>query len=198
MNKTIAYYNKHAKEFYDRTIYTDLTNNYKKFLKYLPEKSHILDAGCGVGRDAKYFSDQGYIVTAFDASEAMVKLATQETKLPVLLSTFSEMNFQQAFDGVWAQASLLHIPYKETKNVYRKIHQALKPGGVFYGSYKQGQDYMPTEERDFWNMNKESIKPYFEDLFEVIEIWEEVDTRSKLAPSRTGLWLNFIVKKQVV
>ncbi len=102
MNKTIAYYNNHAQAFYDRTIHADLANSYKLFLKYLPEKSHILDGGCGVGRDAKYFSNHGYTVTAFDASEAMVKLAIQETKLPVLLSTFEEINFQETFDGVWA------------------------------------------------------------------------------------------------
>jgi SAM-dependent methyltransferase len=125
----------------------------------------------------------------------MVKLATQETKLPVVLSTFSEMNFQQAFDGVWAQASLLHVPYHETRNSYKKIYEALKPGGIFYASYKCGREYMPTAERDFWNMDKQSIKPYFEDLFEPLLIWEEVDTRSKPASSPTGKWLNFVVKK---
>ena len=132
MNKTIAYYNNHAQAFYDRTIHADLANNYQLFLKYLPEKAHILDAGCGVGRDAKYFLNHGYTVTAFDASEEMVRLATQETKLPVLLSTFEAMDFQEVFDGVWAEASLLHIPYHETRNVYQKIYQALKPGGVFH------------------------------------------------------------------
>ncbi len=195
MNKTIAYYNNHAQAFYDRTIHADLANNHQLFLKYLPEKAHILDAGCGVGRDAKYFLNHGYTVTAFDASEEMVKLATQETKLPVLLSTFEAMDFQEVFDGVWAEASLLHIPYHETRNVYQKIYQALKPGGVFHASYKCGTDYMPTEERDFWNMDKETIKPYFKDLFKIIEISEEIDTRSKLAPSQADKWLNFIVKK---
>ena len=164
----------------------------------MPEKAHILDAGCGVGRDAKYFLNHGYTVTAFDASEKMVRLATQETKLPVLLSTFEAMDFQEVFDGIWAQASLLHISYQETKNVYQKIYQALKPGGIFYASYKYGQDYMPTEERGFWNMDKETIKPYFKDLFEAIEIWEEIDTRSMLAPSQAGKWLNFIVKKNAI
>ncbi len=62
----------------------------------------------------------------------------------MLLSTFEEINFQETFDGVWAQSSLLHIPYHNTRNVYKKIYQALKPNGVFYASYKYGQDYMPT------------------------------------------------------
>jgi SAM-dependent methyltransferase len=148
-----------------------------------------------VGRDVKYFMGQGYKVTAFDASQKMVKLARKETGLPILLDTFETISFQNEFDGVWAQASLLHTPYHSTKNIYQKIYRALKSKGIFYASYKYGEDYMPTKERDFWSMSKETITPYFSDLFEVIEMWDEEDTRSKVSPSKAGKWLNFIVKK---
>src|SRR5205814_1660559 len=122
--KTIQYYNTHAEAFYDRTINTDISDSYKAFLKYLPEKCHILDAGCGVGRDAKYFLSQGYFVTALDASEKMVEFASKETGLDVVHNTFQNFNYDQVFDGIWAQASLLHIPYDETKSIYEKIHRA--------------------------------------------------------------------------
>jgi 2-polyprenyl-3-methyl-5-hydroxy-6-metoxy-1,4-benzoquinol methylase len=53
--KTIDYYNNNPQEFYDRTINADMTDRYEKFLRHLPEQANILDAGCGVGRDTKYF-----------------------------------------------------------------------------------------------------------------------------------------------
>jgi SAM-dependent methyltransferase len=193
--KTIEYYNSNAQSFYDRTINADISDSYKKFLEYMREKAHILDAGCGIGRDTKYFLSQGYQVTAFDASEKMVELASKETGANVVHSTFQDLNFDQIFDGIWAQASLLHIPYDETRDVYRKIHQSLKPHGVFYASYKYGADFMPTEERDFYNMNEETIKPYLSEFFDIIEIWTKKDNRSKVAPSPEGSWLNFIVRK---
>ncbi|MGN7619895.1 class I SAM-dependent methyltransferase [Rickettsia amblyommatis] len=110
MMKNIQYYNNNAQEFYSRTINADLSDNYKAFTSYLPEQAHILDAGCGVGRDTKYFLSQRYQVTAFDGSTEMVKLATKETGIDVLHSTFQDIDFKESFDGVWAQATLLHVP----------------------------------------------------------------------------------------
>ena len=193
--KTIDYYNNNSQVFYDRTINANMTDSYEKFLKYLPEKAHILDAGCGVGRDTKYFLSKEHAVSAFDASQKMVELAIKETGMQVMHSTFQELNFSNMFDGVWAQASLLHIPYDATRDIYQKIHRSLKPNGVFYASYKHGDSYIETPERDFYNMNKEKVMPYFVELFEVIELWQKKDNTSKVAPSPDGMWLNFIVRK---
>ncbi|MFV9835043.1 MAG: class I SAM-dependent methyltransferase [Rickettsia aeschlimannii] len=100
VGKNIQYYNNNAQEFYSRTINADLSDSYKAFTSYLPEQAHILDAGCGVGRDTKYFLSQGYQVTAFDGSTEMVKLATKETGIDVLHSTFQDIDFKESFDGV--------------------------------------------------------------------------------------------------
>lgn len=193
--KNIDYYNKNSKSFYDRTINADLSEPYKVFLKYLPPHASILDAGCGVGRDTKYFLSKGYSVTAFDASEEMVRLATQETGLDVLQLTFQEITFNQEFDGVWANASLLHVPYEETRAIYEKIHKALKPEGLFFACYKYGKDYRNTPDREFWDMDETRALCYLEGLFEVIKIWTEKDTRSKVSPSPDQKWLYFIARK---
>lgn len=197
MSKTIDYYNLKAEDFYERTINADLRSAYPLFLENLPKNAHILDAGCGAGRDSKYFLKEGYKVTAFDASLEMVKRASKETGLKVQNLHFQEMNFDQEFDGVWAQASLLHVSYSETKSIYRRIYHALKTGGIFYASYKYGQNYMPTQERDFWNMNEQTILPYLEGLFEVLIVLKVEDNRSKISPSPDQAWLNFVAKKKV-
>ncbi|ABV74418.1 Tellurite resistance protein-related protein [Rickettsia akari str. Hartford] len=88
---------------------------------YLAKKAHILDAGYGVGRDTKYFLGQGYQVSAFDGSSEIVKLATKETGIDVLHSTFQDIDFKESFGVVWAQATLLHRSYNETINVYKKF-----------------------------------------------------------------------------
>ena len=76
-DSTIEYYNKNSSEFISRTIDVDMSEAYDNFLKLLPGVGSILDAGCGSGRDAKKFAELGFAVSAFDASEEMVKHATQ-------------------------------------------------------------------------------------------------------------------------
>lgn len=95
-----------------------------------------------VGRDTKYFLSKGYSVKAFDASEKMAEIASKETGLEIMNLTFQELNFKNTFDAVWAQASLLHISYHMTREVYQKIHSSLKENGIFYTSYKYGDSHI--------------------------------------------------------
>ncbi len=192
---SVEYYNKHTDAFYNRTIHADMNPYYQKFLSLLLPGASILDAGCGVGRDAKYFNEQGYAVTAFDASEAMVRLATKELGYPALLLTFKEMTFEQEFDAVWACRSLLHVPYEEMRTAMENIHQALMPGGIFYASYKYGSGKMAAGERTFFNMDEQSIMPYIDGLFEVVEVWKTPDTTSRVSPSPSKAWLSILCRK---
>ena len=90
---TIEYYNKNADKFFNDTHKLDMKEIYNEFIKHLPNKGKILDAGCGSGRDTKAFSDFGYKVTAFDASSELVNLARAYTKQNILL----EKNFHLMF-----------------------------------------------------------------------------------------------------
>lgn len=195
-NSTIDYYNQNAQAFYDRTINASLENMYPKFLAYVPKNGLILDAGCGSGRDTKYFLSKGYNVTAFDASEEMVKLSTQTTGQMTHHLRFEDLTYNQAFNAIWANASLLHISYNQTPTIFKSIYKALKPDGVFYASYKYGENKMTVEGREFFNMTETTILPYLQDLFEIIEIWKSDDTRSRVAPSADKSWLNILVKKK--
>ena len=75
--KTIDYYNHHAEEFTHSTLNVDMESLYQSFLNLLPANAHILDLGCGSGRDSLAFKNKGYRVTAIDYSEALVKKATE-------------------------------------------------------------------------------------------------------------------------
>lgn len=73
------YYNQRSQSFFDQTVDINMKELYEPFLKLLPPSTHILDAGCGSGRDTKAFLELGYTVTAIDAAEAMVALSSEFT-----------------------------------------------------------------------------------------------------------------------
>ncbi len=192
-SSTIEYYNKNAQAFHDRTAsIPKMFDLHNIFLRYLPAKAVILGAGCGVARDEKYFLSLGHSVFAFDASVEMVKLARQELgNDAVVQATFQELTHHETFDGIWANASLLHVSYEETREVYKRLWQALKPGGILYASYQYGSTHRFHDNRNFYDMNETTIVPYLEDLFEIIELRKTPDARSM-----DRVWLNLVVRKK--
>lgn len=191
---SIDYYNKNSQEFYDRTINADQHDTYQKFLKYLPKSGRILDAGCGVGRDSKFFLSQGYDVVSFDGSMEMVKMASDLLGKNVLHMLFEEIDFFNEFDAIWAKASLLHVPYENLRGVIQSFHKSLLPSGILYASFKYGTSRRQTEDRVFFDMDEATIEPYLEGLFHPLEIWKSADTRQKDA-SLDKSWLNVIAKR---
>ena len=132
------YYDKNAQEFFDGTVDADMSSHHEEFLKNLPENSHILDAGCGSGRDVKIFKERGYKVTAIDGSLEMCKLASEFANINVHHIQFQKIEFKNEFNGIWASASLLHVPSDEIDLVLNKLKEALKDDGIFYASFKLG------------------------------------------------------------
>ena len=137
--KTIADYDGNSAAFQARTLGIDMTHLHAPFLRELPPGSHVLDLGCGVGRDARAFLAEGHTVTAVDASSEMVRIATEVTGRPALHMRFDELPFVEEFDGVWACASLLHVPKAEMPAVLARVARSLRLGGVLQLSVKYGE-----------------------------------------------------------
>ncbi len=192
---SISYYNKNSKDFFSRTINADVQELYQKFLEHVPKGGRILDAGCGVGRDSRFFLSKGYDVVPFDGSLEMVKMTSNLIGKDALHMLFQEMQFSNEFDAVWANASLLHVPYEELRGVLEGFHKALLPSGVLYASFKYGTSVRQAEDRVFFDMDEATIEPYLNGLFVPLEIWKSPDTRSTVAPSPDKSWLNFIAKR---
>lgn len=190
-----VYYDKNSQDFFDRTIHADVEELYQEFLQHVPYGGRILDAGCGVGRDSKFFLSRGYEVAAFDGSSEMAKIASDVLGKEVRRLFFQDMDFFGEFDAVWANASLLHVPYEELRGVIEKISQALAPSAIFYVSFKYGNSMRQAEDRTFFDMDEKGIGPYLEGLFEPLKIWERVDTRNQKDPSSHKSWLHIIARK---
>ena len=195
MVNSVEYYNKNSEAFLNRTINVDMSTSYHKFLSQLSPGACILDAGCGVGRDAQYFANSGYTVTTFDASIEMVRLSSELLGKQTLHLFFQDIDFKEAFDGVWAAASLLHVPYESQRGVMERLHQALKPNGIFFACFKHGNGRRIVEDRVFYDMDEKIILPYVKGLFHVIENWQSPDNISKIAPSSSKTWLNMLCQK---
>ena len=140
-----------------------------KIISLLPEHAHVLDAGCGSGRDSKAFLDSGFLVTAFDASREMRKRASEYLGQEVLDMRFQEIAFKNEFDGIWACASLLYVPMDQLPETMKKLNASLKDGGIIYASFKYGDGTKMRGERKFSDFNEVSIVPLFEDAgFEIM------------------------------
>ena len=192
---TLHYYQNHAQDFFDGTVNVDMTPLYEAFTQHLPNGGRVLDEGCGSGRDGKAFHEMGYQVDAFDASSAMVELARQHTGLPVQLMTFSEIDGKAQYDGIWCCASLLHVPSSELPEVMQKLADALKPGGVWYVSFKYGNGERVQGERRFTDLNEMELRRLLNRMSEIdiFSLWITKDNR----PDRDEIWFNGILKKKI-
>jgi SAM-dependent methyltransferase len=195
-SNTINYYDENAAEFYRQTVKVDMAPLYDKFLAHVRPMGHILDAGCGSGRDAKAFLERGFQVTAFDASASMAKNATDLLGQEVQCCRFDEITYDQRFDGIWACASLLHVEAEKLQDAIAKLMTSLRSGGAFYASFKKGTgERTDSKGRHFTDMTPATFKhliPATKGLT-LLESWESLDQR----PDRQDeSWWNFIVLKQ--
>lgn len=109
------------------------------FLARLAKGAKNLELGCGNGRDSAEMLSRGFRVTPTDGIAEIAAEASRRLKMPVSVLPFNEIAAVSAFDGVWANACLLHVPRAELGAVLARIHRALRPGGVFYASFKGGE-----------------------------------------------------------
>ncbi len=156
---SIDYYDANARAFAAQTLEADIDATRDWFLAQLPPGGSVLEAGCGAGRDALAFLRAGYQVTAFDGSAAMVQLTAELTGLPVQHRLFAEVDWEAEFDGVWACASLLHVPRADLPDALARLARALKPGGAFFASFKLGDEERHANGRYFNDMTPASLAP---------------------------------------
>ena len=193
MMTVMEYYEKNAQAFAKATLPIDMSALYAPFLKHLPPKARLLDAGCGAGRDAKAFAKMGFNVEAFDACQALVDIAQQQSNFSVEHNTFLGFTRNDKFDGIWACASLLHVPAKELPVTFKHLASLLTDNGVFYVSFKYGEGEMQRDERHFTNCTEALLPTFLEDTgLRIIETWQTGDRRPE---RKDELWLNALLEK---
>ncbi len=192
LSANMQFYERHAADFVQDTVDLDLEALHNRFLSQLPSKSaRILDAGCGSGRDSAAFRASGFRVTAIDASPAMVR-AARHLGVRATRMELQELPYREEFDGIWACASLLHVPHSQIRSVLRRLRRALRPGGVIFVTLKEGRGERLAEDGRFfayYGLHE------FADLLREVGGWTMLDNR-RTRDDRGRQWLNFLAQRK--
>ena len=139
--RTLEHYDSRAEDFWQGTRDHDVSQNMAALLKHIEGAPPftILDFGCGPGRDLKAFTGQGHVAVGLEGSARFAAMAREYSGCEVLEQDFLKLDLPAArFDGVFANASLFHVPGGELPRVLRELHASLKPGGVLFSSNPRG------------------------------------------------------------
>jgi SAM-dependent methyltransferase len=139
--RTLEHYDSRAEDFWQGTRDHDVSQNMAALLKHIEGAPPftILDFGCGPGRDLKAFTERGHIAVGLEGSARFAAMARQFSGCEVLQQDFLALDLPAArFDGVFANASLFHVPGRDLPRVLGELHGALKPGGVLFSSNPRG------------------------------------------------------------
>lgn len=205
---TVNFYNDNAQAFIEQTFSLEMQSLYEPFIASLPatpqSQHRILDVGCGSGRDSLHFAQLGLDVTAIDGSAAFIDIAKRsndhnyayQANIDWQHCTFEDIrqrNWQKQFMGIWACASLLHVPYAELPVLIDNLIDTLADDGVFYASFKYGNSERIANERFFCDMNEgrwqaieQKLNHDFSDT-----IWLTEDQRV----DKDEMWFNILIKR---
>jgi acylphosphatase/protein-L-isoaspartate O-methyltransferase len=148
---TKAAYEADARAWADRRRGAFVEARYQRFRDLLPGGDLVLDLGCGPGNDAALFADLGLEVVGLDLTRSMLEVARDRARTRALIEGDSRRLplASGAFDGVWASASLLHLPKAQVHLALAEARRVLKPGGVVCTFMKMGDHdgIMTAEQR---------------------------------------------------
>jgi SAM-dependent methyltransferase len=141
---TLDHYNRGAAGFWEGTRDHDVSQNIAALLRHLqqsPSPLTILDFGCGPGRDLNAFTALGHVAIGLEGAERLAAMAREHSGCEVWQQDFLKLDLPDGkFDGVFANASLFHVPTAELPRVLRELHAALKPGGILFSSNPHGRN----------------------------------------------------------
>jgi SAM-dependent methyltransferase len=141
--KTIAHYDQNAVSYYEGTKDHDVSQNIDALLRAIRTEPpfHILDFGCGPGRDLQTFSRLGHISIGLEGSQEAAKIAKMKSGCEVLVQNFFNLSLPEStFDGIFANASLFHIPNNFLPRVLNNLWGCLKPDGILFSSNPRGNN----------------------------------------------------------
>jgi SAM-dependent methyltransferase len=149
--RTLDHYSRNAASFWEGTRDHDVRQNIEALLRHLPHTAplRILDFGCGPGRDLATFCALGHTPVGLEGSAQLAAMARAHGGCEVLQQDFLALDLPAgSFDGIFANASLFHVPGRELPRVLGELHAALRPGGVLFTSNPRGQN------EEGWNQER--------------------------------------------
>ncbi len=143
VDRTLDHYNRRADAFWEGTRQHDVSQNIEALLRHIGAEPPLtlLDFGCGPGRDLHTFAQRGHVAIGLDGAIALADMARAHSGCEVWHQDFLQLKLPDAyFDGVFANASLFHVPKPELPRVLRQLRDTLKPDGVLFTSNPRGNN----------------------------------------------------------
>ena len=189
---TLSWYRDNAIQYAEETRNSLVLDALWEFLSRMKEGGTILDYGSGSGRDSAYFINKGFSVDSLDGSAEMKAQAERLFGIKVKLSSFLSLEEKDKYDGIWAQASILHLEEHDLRVALTLIERALKRDGVFYSSFRKGEEDGYENGRWYINMTERRFLSFLPAKLYVEKIWESQDVR----PGVSRTWLSIICRKK--
>ena len=189
---TLSWYRENAIQYAEETRNSLVLDALWEFLSRMKEGGTILDYGSGSGRDSAYFINKGFSVDSLDGSAEMKALAERLFGIKVKLASFLSLEEKDKYDGIWAQASILHLEEHDLRVALTLIERALKRDGVFYSSFRKGEGDGYENGRWYTNMTERRFLSFLPAKLYVEKIWESQDVR----PGVNRTWLSIICRKK--
>ncbi|MEW6036658.1 MAG: class I SAM-dependent methyltransferase [Pseudomonadota bacterium] len=139
--ETLGHYERNAEAFFEGTRDHDVSQNIAALLSHIRTDPPftVLDFGCGPGRDLKAFTELGHRAVGLDGAFRFVEMAKSYSGCEVWHQDFLSLDLPNGhFDGIFANATLFHVPSRELPRVLRELRAALKPEGVLFASNPRG------------------------------------------------------------
>ena len=189
---TLSWYRDNAIQYAEETRNSLVLDALWEFLSRMKEGGTILDYGSGSGRDSAYFINKGFSVDSLDGSAEMKAQAERLFGIKVKLASFLSLEEKEKYDGIWAQASILHLEEHDLRVALTLIERALKRDGVFYSSFRKGEGDGYENGRWYTNMTERRFLSFLPAKLYVEKIWESQDVR----PGVSRTWLSIICRKK--
>ena len=189
---TLSWYIENAIQYAEETRNSLVLDALWEFLSRMKEGGTILDYGSGSGRDSAYFINKGFSVDSLDGSAEMKAQAERLFGIKVKLASFLSLEEKDKYDGIWAQASILHLEEHDLRVALTLIERALKRDGVFYSSFRKGEEDGYENGRWYTNMTERRFLSFLPAKLYVEKIWESQDVR----PGVNRTWLSIICRKK--
>ncbi len=172
---TLEFYDADPEGYFDSTFFRDVSATAGRFASHLPKGARVLDLGCGSCRDTMLLRRMGFEVVPADGSEGLRRVVKERLGIDVVPVRFDDIPWVDEFDGVWACASLLHVPSAELPGVFSSIHRTLRSGGSFFCSFKLGDFEGIRDGRRYTDMASGRLEDILTSAgFSVSDVWEDV------------------------
>ena len=191
---TMLFYSKEA-SVYHASGRGSVNRGLWDFLELLPPGASILELGCGGGRDAEAMVAAGFDVDPTDGIVEIARKAEKRLGRAVRVLCFDELDAVEAYDAVWASASLLHVPRSSLPEVLALIFRALKPGGLHFASYKsKGTEGRDNGGRYFNHLSRQEVVEAYDRAapWEVVSLTEYIGGGYE---GQQGPWVAITLRK---